>query len=190
MVGVTADLVAGSEQPLGTQLNVGKSVAGDILDTKLRIRNIGEETPITLSKFRIRGAGFALEAHPTIPYVMAAKTNVDFRVRFKPPGFGSYSATLEINDISVLVFGDSPASVTLSIEDGGAYKTLQTDEPIVFGRVERGKTLPKRFRLANPGKTDLTVSSLTIAKGLFDASSLPLVPLILPPGGSTDFLIT
>src|SRR5262249_723941 len=124
------------------------------------------------------------------PYVIAAKTNVDFRVRFKPPAFGSYSATLEINDISVFVLGEAAASATFSIEDSGAFKTLQTDEPIVFGRVERGKTLPRRCRLANPGTTDLTVSTLTVGQGPFDASGVPHTPLTLKPGGSTDFLIT
>lgn len=180
----------GSEQPLGAQLDVGRTAAGDILDTKLRIRNKSEEAPITLTRFRVRGAGFSLEAYPSIPYVMAAGTNVDFRVRFRPPNFGSYSATLEVNDISVLVFGDSPASATLSIEEEGKFRVLQTNDPIVFGRVERGKALPRRFRLDNPSSTDLTVSSLSISKGTFDPSNLPQTPLTLKPAASAEFVIT
>ena len=180
----------GSEKPLGTQLDVGKAVAGDLLDTKLRIRNMADETAVTLTRFRVRGVGFTLEAHPSIPYVMAPKTNVDFYIRFRPPSFGSYSATLDINDVSVLLFGESPASVTLSIEEQGAFRTLQTDEPIVFGRVERSKTLTRRFRLDNPGTTSLTVASIALAKSPFDASTLPLTPMTLKPGGSSEFTIT
>ncbi|MCW5982478.1 MAG: choice-of-anchor D domain-containing protein [Bryobacteraceae bacterium] len=180
----------GSEQPVGSSLDVGRAAAGDILDTKLRIRNKAEEEAITLTRFRVRGAGFSLEAHPSIPYIMAAGTNVDFRVRFRPPSYGSYSATLEINDISVLIFGDSPATATLSIEEEGKFRVLQTDEPIVLGRVERGKTLPRRFRLENASSAELTVSSLTIAAGPFDSSGLPPAPLKLKPGAVSDFVIT
>jgi hypothetical protein len=180
----------GSEQPVGAQFDVGKAVAGDLLDTRLRIRNLAEETAITLTRFRVRGVGFTLENHPSIPYIMAPKTNVDFRVRFRPPGHGSYSATLEINDLSVLFMGESPAAVTISIEEQGAFRALQTDEPVVFGRIERTKSLARRFRLENPGTTSLTVSTLTIAKSAFDGSNLPLTPLTLKPGGSTDFTIT
>jgi hypothetical protein len=179
----------GSEKPLGTTVEFGSVPSGDFRDMPLRVRNLGEG-PVTLTRFRIRGTGFSLEGHPSIPHVVAPGLNVDFRVRFRPSGFGAYSAVLEINELSVFLLGDSPPTAIVAMEDEGQFRPLSSGETAVFGRIERGARLERRFRLMSPAGASVTVASLSLGAGPFEGSGFPAMPLALGPGEAADFLIT
>ena len=179
----------GSEKPLGNTLDFGSVPSGDFRDIPLRIRNLGEGS-VTLTRFRIRGTGFSLEGHPSIPHVVAPGLNVDFRVRFRPSGFGAFSAVLEINELSVFLLGDSPPTAIVTVEEEGWFRPLSSGETVVFGRIERGTRLERRFRLTSPAGASVTVASLTLGAGPFEGSGLPAIPLTLNSGGAADFLIT
>lgn len=180
----------GSEKPLGTTLDFGSVPTGDYRDIPLRIRNVGESS-VTLTRFRIRGAGFSLEGHPSIPHVVAPGFNVDFRVRFRPTGFGAFSAVLEINELSVFLLGESPPTAMLAIEEEGRLTALSSGQTVVFGRLQRGDRLERRFRLMGPAEAAVSVfvQSLSIGPGLFESSDLPAAPLELKPGQSVSFTI-
>jgi hypothetical protein len=181
----------GSEKPLGATLEFGSVPFGDYRDIPLRIRNVGESS-VTLTRFRIRGAGFTLEGHPSIPHVVAPGLNVDFRVRFRPTGFGTFSAVLEINELSVFLLGESPPTAVLAIEEEGRLVALASGQTVVFGRIQRGEKLERRFHLVGPAEASVSVfvRSLSLGPGVFEASELPSLPLELAPGRSVSFTIT
>src|SRR5262245_11080730 len=109
------------ETPVEGFADLGTAQAGDTLDTKFRLRNTGT-TNITLTSLRVSGVGFSVQNDPSKPYLMAAGTNVDFRIRFQPSAYGSYSATLIVNDKTYLLRATAPAGVTLRAEDGTALQ--------------------------------------------------------------------
>ncbi len=181
----------GSEKPLAATLEFGSVPAGDYRDIPLRIRNVGESS-VTLTRFRIRGTGFTLEGHPSIPHIVAPGLNVDFRVRFGPTGFGTFSAVLEINELSVFLLGDSPPTAAVAVEEEGRLVALSSGQTVVFGRIQRGDRLLRRFRLTGPAEASVAVwvQSLSIGPGVFEPSELPPLPLELRPGQSVSFAIT
>lgn len=180
----------GSEQPVGEVFDVGSVASGDILDTKFRIRNTGDAAA-TLVRLRVLGDRFWLEGHPTLPLAIKPGQNVDFRVRFHPLTFGlSYSAALRINDTTTMLIGSSPPSMAISVEENGEFRLLSSGETILFGNVERGSSVARRFRLDNPTEVAVTVSSLMITGDQFQAEGLPTTPLSLEPGESAYFVVT
>ena len=179
----------GLEEPAGDVLDFGEVPTGDYRDIRLRIRNLGQET-IVLTRFRIRSADprwFRLEGHPSIPYAVAPGTNVDFRVRFQPPEFGSFSATLHINELTVMLFGSSPPTVELLVEEEEGLRRLTAGEVVVLGRVQQGRTLRRRFRLRNPAFRRLRVEQIAVEAGFFAVEGLPPLPLDLEPGSEQGF---
>ena len=179
----------GSEQPVNGQIDVGSVPSGDIHDTKLRIRNLGD-TEVLLERFRVQGEGFTIEGNPTTPYKVAPGTNVDFRVRFRPLNFGSYSANLRINDNTTFITGSSPKSITLSAKENGEFQLLSSGDTTLFGSVELPSNAARRFRLDNPANTQLSVSNLSVGTGMFKLVDLSPAPFALDPGESLEFTVT
>ena len=181
----------GSERPAGHTLDFGSVPSGDVREIPLRIRNLGDAA-VTLERFRIRppGSPFTLDGHPSIPHVVAPGWNVDFRVRFRPPGSGDWSAVLEINELSFLLAGQSPPTAILAVEDRGQFQALSAGETVVFGRIERAGRLSRRFRLTSPPEATVTVAALSLDAGPFESSDLPGTPLTLRPGAAVEFTIT
>ncbi len=179
----------GQEEPAGEVLDFGEVPTGDYRDIRLRIRNVGQDT-VLLTQFRINNVGkqwFRLRNHPSIPYAVAPGTNVDFRVRFQPPEYGSFSATLYINELTVMLFGSSPPTVELLVEEDGGLRRLTAGEVVVLGRVEQGRTLRRRFRLRNPAFRTLRVEQIVVEAGFFGLEGLPPLPLDLEPGSERSF---
>lgn len=176
----------GQEQPVGGEFNVGTAPGGDYLDTKFRIRNLSLGT-VTLERLRISGTGFSLEGHPFIPFAMGSGTNVDFRVRFRPGLPGTYSAVLRFNDTYVMVYGTSPATVQVVVEQEGQRQVLGSGDIVLFGRLEQGLTATRRLWLENPGAAPLEVATLAVVGEAFRLESAPAAPLTLAPGGSLPF---
>jgi len=178
----------GGEVPVGETIDFGIVSTGDYVDSKLRIRNISESA-VMLERFRVKDAtsSFTLRNHPSIPVQVLPGSNVDFRVRFRPTEFGAYSATLQINDISVLLYGRSPESLTLSVLEEDGYQTLGSGDVISFGSVERKSWAARSFRIQNPASESLVVESLSIDEGPFLSTDLPAAPLELAPGATLDF---
>ena len=81
------------EAPITGMLDVGSAAPGDILDTGVRLRNLGSAAVI-LSRLDVVGAGFTVEGKPALPFTMAPGVNADFRLRFRPNGSGSYSGLI------------------------------------------------------------------------------------------------
>lgn len=181
----------GSDKPVGQTLDFGTVPTGDTREIPLRLRNLGEGS-LTLTRFRIRppGSPFSLDGHPSIPHVVAPGWNVDFRVRFRPPAFGNWSAVLEINELSFILMGQSPPTAILSVEDRGQFEPVAAGETVVFGRVERGSRVSRKFRLTSPPEATVTIAAVALETGPFESSALPAAPLTLRAGEFVEFVIT
>jgi len=152
----------------GSFVDAGTAAARDFLDTRMRIRNTGQAT-VTVQPIRLAGTGFSLIGTPTGVQLLTPGANIDFRIRFQPPAFGSYSATLTINDLVLIVRGNSPAGLAVSLSGG----TLDPDQPVDFGAVESGSSSVRRFVLRNDGSNAMTVQVIR-ASPPFEAPSGPL----------------
>jgi len=178
----------GSEQPVGEHFDVGVAAAGDILDTRFRIRNIGEAS-VVLERLRIKGTGFSLQGHPSVPYVVAPGSNVDFRVRFAPTDYGSYSAVLRINDTYVMIFGTSPVSLLLAVEREGVFRRVGSSDTILFGNLEGGSAKRLHFRIENPSPKTLAITGFSISDNAFHLTEDSAIPASLEPGEQAFFFI-
>jgi hypothetical protein len=179
----------GLESPVEGLLDVGAAPVGDLLDTRLRIRNVGT-VAVNLTTLRVQGVAFSLIGHPTLPYLIAPGTNVDFRVRFLPLNTGSYSATLQANERSFFLRGVAIPAPRLYFDRDGTLEPVTTDQSVDFGRVQRGESLQRRLLLRNEGPTAFTVREIRLSGvGLALNLGFPL-PVTLSPGESAAFHIT
>lgn len=178
----------GSEVPAPGSVDVGSVPSGDYVDTRFRIRNVGAEM-VDLERLRVLGAGFTLRNHPSTPVSIQPGSNVDFRVRFRPANFGSYSASLTVNDIGLLLLGRSPASLTLSVLEEDAWQPLGAGDTVLFGSVLRKSSSTRRLRIHNPASALLSLSGIAIGDGPFHSVDLPAAPLQVEPNGSVDFSV-
>jgi len=179
---------AGVEKVAGSLVNVGQAAAGDVLDTRFRLRNSGV-TAVTVQVLRVSGAAYSLVGYPPLPHLMAPGTNVDFRVRFQPAGSGSFSASLQVNDVAVLILGTAPQAATVLAEIDGQMQVVSTASNVVLGRVERGKFQDYRFLMRNDGGGSVTVGGVVLSGGGFTMIVPPVMPVSLASGQVMGFTV-
>ena len=121
-----------SEILLGGSYDQGSVAAGDILETRFRVRNNGR-SPATVTSVSVGGAGFSMPTPASLPYVLAAGLNYDFVVRFQARDQGTYSANLAVNGISVLLRATALAAAVVRANGN----PVNAGSNIDFGRVER-----------------------------------------------------
>jgi hypothetical protein len=176
----------GVETPAGTRLDFSSVTAGDFADMRLRLRN-ATNRPETLKNVAASGTGFSVENLVPLPYSVPAGLNVDFRLRFRPTGSGSFSGSLRVNDKTWLVTGRSPEAASLFLDDGGAPTPVTNAIPVDFGRIERGTRSWRRFILRNLSGVRVTVRSVAVEAGVFSIPNSPRLPLELADNGETTF---
>jgi hypothetical protein len=147
-------------QPAGASVSLGVTNPGDPLDTRFRGPAQGN--------IQIGGAGFS--ARDILP-------NGDFTVRFLPAAEGSYSATLTVSGITVILRATAQATVVVS----QAGFALSRGSVIDFGVVEVGATAEQTLLLENRSTRILTVSRIETGAKILDG---PALPLNLAPGRS------
>jgi hypothetical protein len=175
----------GVETVVANLIELGTVSAGDLLDTRFRLRNIGSST-VTLNSLRISGTAFSLQGNPTGPQGMTPNYNIDFRVRFQPLAFGVYSALLLVNDRTIVVRGTAPGGVTFGVDRGAGFERVSNERPVDFGRVEVGALTTLRFLLRNDSSSNSTVSRIGLAGG-FEGPLDIRFPLDIEPGGIAAF---
>ena len=76
--------------------NVGAASPGDTLKTRFHVRNNGAG-PASLQTLSLAGIGFQISSAPSLPYIIAPGSEVEFDVLFAPTTLGTYSAFLLVN---------------------------------------------------------------------------------------------
>lgn len=168
------------EQNAGQTLDIGATAAGEPLDLRFRVRNVGLAADI-LRTISVAGSGFTLRDYPMLPYTLAAAASVDFQVRFLPTAVGAFSASLTLNGAATILRGTGVAAPALVVEGGAS------GEVVDFGRVERGSSVGRRFRLENKYPERVHVSVLSVEGGGFRGPVGLEAPAGIDPGASASF---
>lgn len=166
------------ERAAGSVVDVGSAPAGDSIDTRFHVRNAGRAS-VVIQAITLSGAGFSAASAPSLPAGLAAGSLLEFTIRFSPPAFGSYSAILQVESLSVMLRGAASAAPTVIVEQGGLRFTLSSGAAVDFGSAELGSSAFRRFTLENGTNAALTVQTIR-ASGDF----IPLAsgPATLGPG--------
>ena len=183
-----------TETPVGTSYQVGSIATGDSKDTRFRARN-SSSSPINVTRIAISGSGFSIIQTPSVPFVVAPGSFQDIYVHFTGITVASYSANFQIvysaGSTSVLLLGAvvaAPALSTLSASSGCSGPDATTNT-LGFGTIQSGQTTACMLSLKNLGAQSLTVSTLALTGAGFSFANVPHTPLIIPPGGSSNFTI-
>ena len=176
---------SGDEQPAPGVVDLGTPYVGDSSELKMRVRNDGA-VKASIDKMYIAGSGFELTQNPTIPWILAAGASVDFTVRFAPKQFGSYSAGLTVNTISILLVGRTPAALSLLFGDS----LLGAATPLDFGTVQRGSSASRTLILRNDTNASLPVPAVTVLGDAFRGPDGLTGITALSAGSSASFSIT
>lgn len=174
--GLPEELIQGSWQ-------IGTVPTTDKLAATLRIRNTGDAA-VVLTTLRIAGTGFSLTGAQSLPYTVAAGTNVDFTLEFRPPDYGSYSGNLLVNSTGYVIRGAGSAALGLFRDGVG----LSSGDVVDFGRVQVGEEKSVSFQLRNTTAEPNGVSKATVSGPAFIFPNGTPTPYLLP-GQSVNFSV-
>ncbi len=172
----------GQEVALSGAYELGQVPAGDTLEARFRLRNVGA-TNATLMRLVVAGQGFTLAGDTALPYVMTPGANVDFFVRFRSDVPGGFGAPLQFNDQVVVLHAVATPAVTVSAEVDGAIVPLEGT--LDFGRIERGSTSTRRVTLANVHSAPIEVAVLAADEPFAIRGAAP--PLTVAPREPVSF---
>jgi hypothetical protein len=172
-----------SEIPISGVYEQGTVAAGDTLETRFRVRNHGISA-VTITSLGVAGSGFSIANQPSLPHTLAPGLNADFVVRFHARDYGTYSANLSVNGISVLLRAASLAAVM--VRSNG--NPISAGASIDFGRAERGSASVVSFELANATTQMVGFRSIQVTGAAFRGDVLP-APGDLAPGTAAPFVV-
>ncbi|MEP7367080.1 MAG: hypothetical protein ABI972_27795 [Acidobacteriota bacterium] len=176
------------ETAVGARIIMPDVPSGDFADLRLRARNTGS-TNEQVNSFFVRGAGFSVLGTPGLPFVLAPGFNMDVRLRFQPTGAGSYSGTLQLNGLQVLVTGKSPEAAAIWAQSGSGWQIVSNVEAVDFGRIQANTASTVMFAFRNPTLVPVGVRSMLLAPGVFELVSAPELPLSIAPGAEFQFAV-
>lgn len=166
----------GMEREATGLYELGSTGPGDLLQSRFRARNVGT-TVITLQPVSVAGQGFSVSG-PSPGSVIAAGNAAEIVVRFTAGGTGSYSASLNVNALSLLLRVTVVPAPVLTAEG----VDIPAGTAIYMGRAQRGQTAAKAFSLENRGRDPVTVRSIGIAGSNAFAYRGPVAPIVLAAG--------
>ena len=180
-----------TDTPVGTVVIIGPAAPGSTIETRLHVRNTGS-APAVLQMVSLAGADFIITAAPSLPYILAPYTGlaseaeIDFD--FSPTIVASYSATLVINTISMILQGTVAASVALTV--GSSTTPLAPGATVPFGSVDVGSTQTQNFALTNSSNASITIATLTVTGAGFAGPIGLAAPDQLGPGQTAPFQVS
>ena len=120
----------------------------------------------------------------SLPYTVAPGLNMDFTVRFQVNDYGSYSANLSVNGISLLIRATAIAGVAVKANGSSVAAGASID----FGRAERGSFTAMPFELVNATAQTVIVRSVDVTGAAFRIENAPSMGE-LPAGVNAPFAI-
>ncbi|MEO7144145.1 MAG: choice-of-anchor D domain-containing protein [Bryobacteraceae bacterium] len=177
-----------TETPVPAVFHAASTAVGDTSQTRFRVRNTSA-AGITLSKIAIAGAGFTISSVPSLPTNIAPNNFVEFYLQFAPTTTGSYSASLAVNTINVIVIGAAVAPPTIALLQNGSPNPLGSGATIDFGRAQRGTPITLGFTITNTGAASATVNSIAITGAAFTGPIGLTLPASLNAGASAALQI-
>jgi centrosomal CEP192-like protein/HYDIN/CFA65/VesB family protein len=176
-----------TETPVGGLYNVGSATPGDTLETRFRVKNTGTG-PATFQTLSLAGTGFQIAAAPSLPYIIAPGSEVEFDTNFSPTTIGTYSAFLIVNTLNITLQGNGVQSAVLTL--AGSKTPLAAGATINFGSVTSGSSTLQGFTLSNPESSTLTVQSIAVSGTGFSGPIGLIAPVQLAPGLTASFQVS
>jgi len=169
---------------VGSSLSVGAATIGDTIETQFRVQNPGSQSvPLTVS---LSGEGFTIQCLPA-PYVPPGEESA-FCVDFTPAIYGSFSAILEVNNISITLTGSAAATASLTVS--GSTTPLTAGAVVYFGSVVIKQPQTQTFTLSNAYSSTLTVNTVSVSGAGFSGPTGATFPLQIGPGQQPTFRVT
>lgn len=173
------------QNAVGTVYDMGSTPAGEKIETRFQVRNTGA-TSVNITPMFVQGEGFTMVNKPSLPYVIAPGSNLDFTIRFQPRDYGTFSANLTLNGISVLLRGSAFAGAVVRVGD----TSLTSGDTVDFGHIERGQTAVRRFEVANVSTQPVGVTRVSVSVSAFRVAGPQELPITLQPGTSLAYDVT
>ena len=178
--------VSGTTQTsIGSTYSFGQVALNTTSSVQFRVYNTGSTAASV--NVTLGGAGFALTT-PALPYPIppnsTAAQALNFTVAFTPSSTASYSASLQINSISVILVGSGVAAPTVAATAGCSGSQFN------FGSVRVGATSACAFALSNFNPQPINVQALTVNGLGFSGPAGVSLPLTLQAGQSVSFSVT
>jgi hypothetical protein len=174
-----------TETSVNSSYSFGQVPLNTTSDAHFRIYNIGS-APVSVN-VTLGGAGFTFDS-PLLPFVILAYSAVsqtlNITVHFAAASTAGYSASLQINSLSVILLGSGVSAPTLSSVSG-----CSTGTPFNFGSVRAGSSATCTFVLQNLNPQTITVSSIVINGLGFTGPYGVTAPLTLQAGTSVSFSV-
>ncbi len=177
-------LNGGNLTAVGSTLNVGSATVGDTIQTQFRVQNPGSQAaPLVVS---LSGEGFTIACAPA-PNVPPGEESA-FCVDFTPQIFGSFSAIMYVNDISITLTASAVASASVTVS--GSTAAIAAGAAVSFGSVVINQSQTQTFVLYNSTSGSLTVNSVTVSGAGFSGPKGATFPLQLGSAQSATFQVT
>ena len=169
-------------------LDFGALREGEELVLTLQVTNVGK-SELDVEQIEMRGMASFTLLSADLNFRLPPGASKDVDVAFSP-----FEAPP--NDGSVVFFSNDPArwAVEVPLVGEGAIPQLQIDpEPYDYGPEYIGCDETESFELRNVGGEDLVIDDIQYsgpAAFWLERSTLPALPIVLPPGESTPVEVT
>ena len=162
----------------------GEVCLGAFSDKDLVIVNSGD-CPLTVTGISSSSAAFVVPTTLALPFTLGAGDTVELPIRYQPTTRGTAAATITIvsNDPAspktVRLTGDCPPPrLVLSVPDSGSFGAVCVntfhDEPLT---------------IANAGRCELTVTSLSVSSPEFLLPSVATFPVSVEPASAIELTV-
>jgi hypothetical protein len=185
-----------TDTPVGTVLIVSAPAPEDTVETRFHVRNNGS-APVVLQTLSVAGAGFTLQSAPSLGYILAPYTGLtseaEIDIDFSPTIVTSYSATLVINTINMIIQGTvAPSAVVASavLTLAGSTTPLGAGATVNFGSVDVGSVQTQGFVLSNSSTASINVATLVVSGAGFAGPIGLTAPVLLTPGQTAPFQVS
>lgn len=173
-----------TETPVGEAVDFGSVPFGDGADLTFRVKNDGTKL-VYLTFLSLSGTDFAIPKRPLLPAAVEAGGILDFAVHFQPDATGSYSATLQANEISTILLGKGVPGLTVLFNQ----QPLAPGQAIGFGDVQTGSTQTVTLLLTNQSGDALTVGAIAIQGSAFKLAGASPAGSVIASGNSATLKI-
>jgi Abnormal spindle-like microcephaly-assoc'd, ASPM-SPD-2-Hydin len=180
-----------TDTPVGPLFNVGTAAPGDTIETHFRVLNMGDG-PASLTELKLSGDGFTIASQPSLPCSLSPSVGLasecDFDVDFSATTIASYSATLAVNTISIVLQATVAQLAVVTV--GSSTTPLVAGATVNFGSVDVGSKKTQGFLLTNSGTANINVGTLAVSGAGFAGPIGLSAPVLLTPGQTASFQVS
>ena len=168
--------------PSTTSIVFGNILVGASSSQTLLLSNTGNSS-VSISGVYLTGSSFSVSGFSG-PVTLAAGQNLSLVVSCVPTYVGTYTGSINVTSNAT----NSPTTIALS---GTGVQPAISVVPtsVSFPNVTVGVANSQTVTISNPGTADLTITQAALSGICFSYSGLAL-PMTIPPGGSSPFVVS